>query len=107
MSYYIVIEATLYYLTPSIIANCMNTPKSTALQRHESLNICLIWYVSLHCSLYKWGGTYLDLDVILKKNLSEIKPNYSGAESVNFVAAGILNFDHTGIGHDIAEFCLR
>lgn len=60
-----------------------------------------------YLSLYKWGGTYLDLDVILKKNLSEIKPNYAGAESSNFVAAGILNFDHSGIGHEIAEFCLR
>ena len=58
-------------------------------------------------SLYKWGGTYLDLDVILKKDLNEIEPNYAGAESENFVAAGILNFDHSGVGHEISEYCIR
>lgn len=61
----------------------------------------------IYCSLFKWGGTYLDLDVILKKNLSEIETNYSGAESVNYIAAGILNFEHTGVGHNFAEMCLR
>lgn len=58
-------------------------------------------------SLYKWGGTYLDLDVIVKKSFDQIEPNYAGAESENFVAAGLINFDHTGLGHEIAEHCLR
>lgn len=58
-------------------------------------------------SLFKWGGTYLDLDVIVKKNLSEISPNYAGAESSNFVAAGVLNLDALGSGHEIAEMCLK
>lgn len=58
-------------------------------------------------SLYKWGGTYLDLDVIVKHNLNTISPNYAGAESVRFVAAGVLNLDSTGPGHQIAEQCLE
>ncbi|KAG4074470.1 hypothetical protein HA402_015759 [Bradysia odoriphaga] len=59
-----------------------------------------------YLSLYKWGGTYLDLDVIVKKSFDPIEPNYAGAESENFVAAGLINFDHTNEGHEIAEHCL-
>lgn len=60
-----------------------------------------------YLSLWKWGGTYLDLDVIVKNNFDELMPNYAGAESDNFVAAGVLNFDSFGVGHEIAELCLR
>lgn len=49
----------------------------------------------------------MDLDVIVKKNLSEIRPNYAGAESSDFVAAGILSFDAVGKGHEMAEMCLK
>lgn len=59
------------------------------------------------CSLYKFGGIYLDLDVIVMRNFNEIDLNYAGAESAKFVAAGIISFDHESIGHDIAELCLR
>lgn len=60
-----------------------------------------------YLSLYKWGGTYMDLDVVVQQNLDKIEPNYAGAESENFVAAGVLNFDHQHVGHEIAELCLR
>ncbi|KAJ6650181.1 Lactosylceramide 4-alpha-galactosyltransferase, partial [Pseudolycoriella hygida] len=59
-----------------------------------------------YLSLYKWGGTYLDLDVIVKQPFDKIKPNYAGAESEKFVAAGLINFDYKNVGHDIAEECL-
>lgn len=49
----------------------------------------------------------MDLDVVVQKNLSSISPNYAGAESPNFVAAGVINLDHNGIGHVIAELCVR
>lgn len=60
-----------------------------------------------YVSLYKFGGTYLDLDVIVQKTFENIKSNYAGAESENFVAAGVINFQHDGIGHEIAEMCIR
>lgn len=50
-----------------------------------------------YISLYKYGGTYLDLDVIVLKSFENITYNYAGAESENFVAAGVLNFQHDGI----------
>lgn len=55
-------------------------------------------------SLFKWGGTYLDLDVIVKQNLG-LYENYAGAESKDFVAAGMMNFG-TG-GSRIASECLQ
>lgn len=60
-----------------------------------------------YVSLYKFGGTYLDLDVVVQKTFENISANYAGAESDNFVAAGVLNFQHNGIGHEIAEMCVR
>lgn len=60
-----------------------------------------------YLSLYKFGGTYLDLDVVVQQNFNDIPSNYAGAESENFVAAGAINFDYNGIGHEIAELCVR
>lgn len=60
-----------------------------------------------YLSLYKYGGTYMDLDVVVQKNLDNVPPNYAGAESPNFVAAGVINFEHNEIGHEIAELCVR
>lgn len=60
-----------------------------------------------YLTLWRWGGTYLDLDVIVQKSLENIPSNYAGAESENFIAAGVMNFDATGFGHEIAELCLR
>lgn len=60
-----------------------------------------------YLTLYRYGGTYMDLDVVVQRNLSAIAPNYAGAESPSFVAAGVINLDHNGIGHVIAELCVR
>lgn len=60
-----------------------------------------------YVSLYKFGGTYLDLDVVVQKTLENITTNYAGAESENFVAAGVISFENDGIGHEIAEMCIR
>lgn len=60
-----------------------------------------------YVSLYKFGGTYLDLDVVVQKTFENLTANYAGAESANFVAAGVINFQHDGIGHEIADMCVR
>lgn len=59
-----------------------------------------------YLTLWRFGGTYLDMDVIVKKSLENIEPNYAGAESDTHVAAGIMNFDSDGFGHQIADLCL-
>lgn len=58
-------------------------------------------------TLWKYGGIYLDLDVIVTKNLEELGTDFSGVESNTSVAAGILGFNYSGVGHDYATSCLE
>lgn len=58
-------------------------------------------------SLYKFGGTHVDLDFVMKKSLSNIPYNFAGAESEDLLANGLMNFDYNGIGHVMAETCIR
>ncbi|CAH1115992.1 unnamed protein product [Phaedon cochleariae] len=60
-----------------------------------------------YLTLWKYGGIYLDLDVIVTKTLENLSPNYAGAESERNVAAGILSFAPTGRGHVFANTCLN
>ncbi|XP_050298941.1 lactosylceramide 4-alpha-galactosyltransferase-like [Anthonomus grandis grandis] len=58
-------------------------------------------------TLWKYGGIYLDLDVIVTKPLEGLGTDFSGIESNTSVAAGILSFNYTGIGHEYATDCLE
>lgn len=60
-----------------------------------------------YLTLYKYGGVYLDLDVIVVRSLEGLHSNFAGAESVQNVAAGVLRFSPTGIGHRHAKSCLQ
>lgn len=57
-----------------------------------------------YLTLYKFGGTYLDLDVVVLKDLEPLGANYSGAESKSVVAAGIMNFQ--GAQNPTVQRCL-
>ncbi|XP_069685761.1 lactosylceramide 4-alpha-galactosyltransferase-like [Periplaneta americana] len=58
-------------------------------------------------TLWKYGGTYLDLDVILLKSLEGLSSNYVGVESSDNLASGVLNFATEGVGHDVATQCVE
>lgn len=58
-------------------------------------------------SMYRFGGIYLDLDVVVQQSFNLIGPNFAGAESVNDVAVGAIGFESNGLGHKIAERCAR
>ena len=45
-------------------------------------------------------------DIVMLKPLNVLKSNYAGAESKNFVAAGIINLEHE-TGHEIADMCVK
>lgn len=60
-----------------------------------------------YLTMYKYGGIYFDLDVIIQKNLDVLPPNFSGAESDDLVAVGAIGFQMNGIGHKIAELSVR
>lgn len=59
-----------------------------------------------YLTLWRWGGTYLDMDVVVLRSLDKLPPNYTGAESSTYLAAGVMNFAPDGFGHEIAEKCL-
>lgn len=58
-------------------------------------------------TLYKFGGTYLDLDIVVQKNFDFLPANLAGHESKNNIAVGILSLQHDDVGHSIAEQCIR
>ncbi|KAH8413325.1 hypothetical protein KR009_010022 [Drosophila setifemur] len=60
-----------------------------------------------YLTLYRYGGLYLDMDVVVLRNMEEVPPNYTGAESNTHLAAGVMSLAPTGFGHEIAESCLR
>ncbi|XP_075231072.1 lactosylceramide 4-alpha-galactosyltransferase-like [Lycorma delicatula] len=59
-----------------------------------------------YLTLWKFGGIYLDLDVVVVKSLKGLT-NFAGAESDSDVAAGVLSFSHNGTGHDLATVCVN
>ncbi|XP_017854039.1 lactosylceramide 4-alpha-galactosyltransferase-like isoform X1 [Drosophila busckii] len=71
-------------------------------------------YIIIHMSdflrlvtLYRYGGLYVDTDVVVLRSLEHVPPNFAALESDAFVANGVLSLAQTGIGHSIAESCLR
>ncbi|XP_065165048.1 lactosylceramide 4-alpha-galactosyltransferase-like [Atheta coriaria] len=59
-----------------------------------------------YLTLFKFGGIYMDLDVVVVKSMEDLKPNYAGAETQWNVAAGVISMGHEGAGHRYAEACL-
>nr|XP_016945700.1 lactosylceramide 4-alpha-galactosyltransferase [Drosophila suzukii] len=60
-----------------------------------------------YLTLYRYGGLYLDMDVVVLRNMEKVPPNYTGAESNTHLAAGVMSLAATGFGHEIAASCLR
>ncbi|CAB3368006.1 Hypothetical predicted protein [Cloeon dipterum] len=54
-------------------------------------------------TLWKYGGTYMDLDIILLRSLSALT-NFAGAESSEDIAAGVLNLERHST---LAMECVR
>ncbi|KAK0077789.1 hypothetical protein PV326_009832 [Microctonus aethiopoides] len=59
-----------------------------------------------YLTLWKFGGIYLDLDVVVISSLEKLY-NFAGAEDWEDVAAGVIGFSTTGLGRRIADACLR
>ncbi|CAH1408175.1 unnamed protein product [Nezara viridula] len=53
--------------------------------------------------LYKYGGTYLDTDIISIRPLDGLGQNYIGAQENTVLANGIMNFSPTDVGHQFIE----
>lgn len=60
-----------------------------------------------YTSMLKFGGIYLDLDVVVLQSLETLPHNFVGAESARFVGVGAMGFQNDGIGHEIANLCVE
>ncbi|CAG4937485.1 unnamed protein product [Parnassius apollo] len=58
-------------------------------------------------TLYKWGGIYLDLDVVVARTLDHLAKNWAARESNTAVATGALAFSRDEIGRSIATATIR
>ncbi|XP_063709148.1 lactosylceramide 4-alpha-galactosyltransferase-like [Culicoides brevitarsis] len=58
-------------------------------------------------TLYKYGGLYFDLDVVVLKNFEELGENFVARAEGPFMMSGTLQFSSKGIGHIFAENCLK
>uniref|UniRef100_A0A182MKZ4 Alpha 1,4-glycosyltransferase domain-containing protein n=1 Tax=Anopheles culicifacies TaxID=139723 RepID=A0A182MKZ4_9DIPT len=56
--------------------------------------------------LYKYGGIYLDLDVVTLKKLEFYNPNFFGAETPRLVGSSVIGLERRGYGQTFAERCL-
>ncbi|XP_076267036.1 lactosylceramide 4-alpha-galactosyltransferase-like isoform X2 [Rhynchophorus ferrugineus] len=56
--------------------------------------------------LWKYGGIYADLDVVVVKNLDTLPENFAGAEDQRNLNSGVMGFSKHGIGHKHVESCL-
>uniref|UniRef100_A0A6P7FTH1 Lactosylceramide 4-alpha-galactosyltransferase-like n=1 Tax=Diabrotica virgifera virgifera TaxID=50390 RepID=A0A6P7FTH1_DIAVI len=60
-----------------------------------------------YLTLWKYGGIYLDLDVVVIKSLQDLPLNYAGLQTKKQVAAGVVSFEADGFGHSLAEKCVN
>lgn len=58
-------------------------------------------------TLWRWGGIYMDLDVVVKESFEAIPLNFAGAESEQLVANGVMSFESVGFGHYIVDLILQ
>ncbi|XP_058789629.1 lactosylceramide 4-alpha-galactosyltransferase-like [Phymastichus coffea] len=59
-----------------------------------------------YLTLWKFGGIYLDLDVVVTRSLEDLS-NFAGAEDWMDVAAGVIGLAANGLGRRVADACLR
>lgn len=58
-------------------------------------------------SLYRFGGIYMDIDVVVLRSLENVPLNYVGAQEPDVLCNAVISLEPTGRGHEIAEIFLR
>ncbi|PSN40791.1 hypothetical protein C0J52_07182 [Blattella germanica] len=60
-----------------------------------------------YLTLWKYGGTYLDMDFVITKSFDDLESNFVGAQSFDYIASGAMNFRTEGVGQVVAHLCIR
>ena len=107
--------ANVHFLNVNLDAFVEKTP---AKKFYQSGELFTSKYLVEHMSdflrllvLYKYGGIYLDMDVVVQKNMDDLPANFLGKEAyegnnVGGVNGALLGFQDE-IGHKIIKLCLK
>ncbi|CAG9584929.1 unnamed protein product [Danaus chrysippus] len=60
-----------------------------------------------YLSLYKFGGIFLDLDIVIARSLGSLARNWAARENANKVGDGILAISKNSIGHNMTNVAIR
>lgn len=101
----------IHFRTVQLKQLCSNTPMeqwiktdalfhSIARYEHASDIVRLIL-------LYKFGGTYLDLDYMMLRSVDAIPRNWVAFQKNDTMANAAFDFRHNGIGHIFTNEALR
>ncbi|XP_075973241.1 lactosylceramide 4-alpha-galactosyltransferase-like [Anticarsia gemmatalis] len=60
-----------------------------------------------YLSLYKWGGVYLDLDVIVAKSFEDLSLNWAARESDTGIGSAMLAISKDDVGRTVANATIR
>ncbi|EDW68208.1 lactosylceramide 4-alpha-galactosyltransferase [Drosophila virilis] len=58
-------------------------------------------------TLYRFGGVYLDMDVLSLRTLEDVPLNYAGAESLDSIGNSVISLEPNGFGHQLGELFLQ
>lgn len=58
-------------------------------------------------SLYKYGGTYFDLDFIIQKSLENLPPNFAASNQDESINNCVIRFQSKDVGHKMIDMILR
>lgn len=58
-------------------------------------------------SLLRYGGVYLDLDVITRKDLDELPSNFAGIQDVWLLNNAVMAFQQDIVGHEIIQLMIK
>lgn len=58
-------------------------------------------------TLFKYGGLYMDLDIVVQKSLNELGENFLGDDWGDVVAGGVMHLNNFGVGQLVSERYLK
>ncbi|EDW63845.2 uncharacterized protein Dvir_GJ10917, isoform C [Drosophila virilis] len=58
-------------------------------------------------TLYRFGGVYMDMDVLVLRSLEEEPLNFAGAERADSIGNGVIGLEPNGFGHQLCELFLQ
>ncbi|XP_002051688.3 lactosylceramide 4-alpha-galactosyltransferase [Drosophila virilis] len=58
-------------------------------------------------TLYRFGGVYLDMDVLQLQSLEDEPLNYAGAERADSIGNSVISLEPNGFGHQLGELFLQ